>query len=154
MLRDPALVPLSRQHHDALALCVLTRRSLQEDPSSANIVALTQRAIEFHELELTHHFEIEEQTLFPAIGSTLGSLPLIDELIADHRNVEAIIVQMGIQPGDSLLAEFTGLLSRHIRREESELFEDIQRRLSPEVLQRLATEIDAKAMRVCHRPLL
>jgi len=33
MLRDPSLIPLSHQHHNGLALCVLVRRSLAADGS-------------------------------------------------------------------------------------------------------------------------
>jgi hemerythrin-like domain-containing protein len=40
------------------------------------------------------------------------------------------------------------LLRRHIRREENELFEDIQRRLPRKVLDALGAEIDTKAVRI------
>ena len=41
------------------------------------------------------------------------------------------------------------MLRRHIRREENELFEDIQRRMPKEKLDSVAKEIDARAVRVC-----
>ena len=68
MLRDPSLIPLSHQHHNGLALCVLTRRALAADPSPANIDRLARRVIDRYELELVNHFEIEEQVLFPVCG--------------------------------------------------------------------------------------
>ena len=40
MLRDPILVPLSHQHHNGLALCVMTRRSLAADSSAQNVAKL------------------------------------------------------------------------------------------------------------------
>ena len=43
MLRDPSLIPLSHQHHNGLALCVLTRRSLAADSSPGNIAKLARR---------------------------------------------------------------------------------------------------------------
>ena len=46
MLRDPALIPLSHQHHNGLALCVLTERSLAEDSSEANVAKLARKAID------------------------------------------------------------------------------------------------------------
>ena len=144
MLRDRSLIPLSQQHHNGLALCVLTERSLAQDASAANVTALARKAIDRYELELTNHFEIEEQILFPAIES-----PLIAGLIAEHRQLEAMIGRLRDEPSTAHLLEFTALLRTHIRREESELFEDIQRQLSREVLDSLGSEIDAKAVRIC-----
>jgi len=42
MLRDPALIPLSQQHHNGLALCVLTERALESDQSAATIERLAR----------------------------------------------------------------------------------------------------------------
>jgi hemerythrin-like domain-containing protein len=145
MLRDPSLIPLSHQHHNGLALCVLTRQSLAKDTSAENIAKLARRAIDRYELELTNHFEIEEQVLFPACGP----LPLIAELVADHRNLENFIDRLRAHPSAQLLEEFCALLSTHIRREEKELFEHIQRELPREVLDRAGSEIDRRAVRIC-----
>jgi hemerythrin-like domain-containing protein len=144
MLRDPSLIPLSQQHHNGLALCVLTERSLAQDSSTANVAKLARKAIDRYELELANHFEIEERILFPAVES-----PLISGLVAEHRQLEAMIGRMREEPAAALLLAFTALLRTHIRREESELFEDIQRRLPRETLDSLGAEIDAKAVRIC-----
>jgi hypothetical protein len=61
MLRDPALIPLSHQHHSGLALCVLTARALVSGRSDAAISRLARRVIDRYEIELTNHFGIEEQ---------------------------------------------------------------------------------------------
>jgi hemerythrin-like domain-containing protein len=145
MLRDPSLIPLSQQHHNGLALCVLTRRSLAEDASPANAAKLARRVIDRYELELVNHFEIEEQVLFPACGP----MPIIGELLADHRSVEALVAQLRTVPSAALLEQFCELLTRHIRREENELFEQIQRALPREVLDRAGGEIDRRAVRIC-----
>jgi iron-sulfur cluster repair protein YtfE (RIC family) len=149
MLRDPALIPLSQQHHNGLALCVLTERSLGADASPANVAKLAQRAIDRYEIELTNHFSIEEQLLFPVIERELGKMAIIAELVADHRALAAMIDQLRSAPSAERLETFCDLLRRHIRREENELFQDIQRRLPPGVLETVGHEIDAKAVRVC-----
>jgi hemerythrin-like domain-containing protein len=149
MLRDKTLIPLSQQHHNGLALCVLTERALREDESAENVAVLARKAIDRYELELTNHFEIEERDLFPAIERELGPYPLIAGLIADHRELEAMIGTMRSAPSAELLRRFTALLRTHIRREEGELFEDIQQRLPRETLDRLGQTIDAKAVRIC-----
>jgi len=149
MLRDPALVPLSQQHHNGLALCVLTERGLGADASPANVAKLAQRAIDRYDIELTNHFGIEEQLLFPMIERELGKMAILAELIADHRTLEGMIDQLRTAPSAERLKKFCELLRRHIRREENELFQDIQQRLPAGVLETVGKEIDARAVRVC-----
>jgi hemerythrin-like domain-containing protein len=145
MLRDASLIPLSHQHHNGLALCVMTRRSLAADSSAENVAKLARRAVDRYELELANHFEIEEQVLFPACGE----MPLIAQLVAEHRAMEGLIAELRAAPTAELLEKFCALLSGHIRREENELFEEIQRVLPREVLDRAGSEIDRRAVRIC-----
>jgi len=145
MLRDPSLIPLSQQHHNGLALCVLTRRALAEDSSVENVAKQTRRAIDRYELELANHFEIEEQVLFPECGP----MPIVSDLLGEHRAMEALIAELRTTPSAGLLEQFCALLSRHIRREENELFEQVQAVLPREVLDRLGCEIDRRAVRIC-----
>ncbi|HUE23966.1 MAG TPA: hemerythrin domain-containing protein [Bryobacteraceae bacterium] len=149
MLRDPNLIPLSHQHHNGLAMCVLTRRSLREDASPANVARLARRAIDRYELELVNHFEIEEQILFPAIEKALGKLSLVASLVAEHRQVEDLIAQLRTAPHEALLERLCGLLTAHIRREESDLFQVAQSRLPEPILRELGAAIDAKVVRIC-----
>lgn len=147
MLRDPALVPLSQQHHNGLALCVLTGRALRSDRSPESVARLARKAIDRYELELTNHFAIEEQILFPLIEQELGKTPAIGELIAEHRAIEHLIDELRARPSAALLESFCAMLRDHIRREENELFEDIQRRLPALVLAAAGREIEARAVR-------
>ncbi|HEY2017414.1 MAG TPA: hemerythrin domain-containing protein [Bryobacteraceae bacterium] len=145
MLRDPSLIPLSHQHHNGLAMCILVRRALAADPSAENVAKQTRRVIDRYEVELVNHFEIEEQVLFPACGP----MPIIAELVADHRAMEAFIAQLRAAPSAEVLEELFVMLSAHIRREESELFEKIQGSLPKDVLDRAGAEIDRRAVRIC-----
>jgi hemerythrin-like domain-containing protein len=149
MLRDPNLIPLSHQHHNALAMCVLTRRSLAADASPANVAQLARRAIDRYELELLNHFEIEEQILFPAIQTALGEISLVASLISQHRQVRDLIAQLRSAPTRELLERLCGLLAGHIRREENDLFQMVQARLPQTILRELGTAIHAKAVRIC-----
>ncbi|HTS63684.1 MAG TPA: hemerythrin domain-containing protein [Candidatus Acidoferrales bacterium] len=148
MLRDPSLIPLSHQHHNGLALCVLMRRSLAADNTPDNVARLARRAVDRFEIELVNHFEIEEQVLFPACGP----LPIVAELLREHRAIEGLAAQLRTAPSEELLEKFCGLLTTHIRREENELFEQLQRSLPRATLDRLGAEIDRRAVRVCLNP--
>jgi hemerythrin-like domain-containing protein len=145
MLRDASLIPLSHQHHNGLALCVMTRRSLDLDASAENLATLARRVVDRYELELANHFEIEEQVLFPLCGN----LPVVAELIAEHRAMEAMVAELRESPTGKLLERFCELLTSHIRREERELFEAVQRTLPRETLDAAGREIDMRAVRIC-----
>ena len=145
MLRDPSLVPLSRHHQHGLALCVLMRRSLAADSSAENVAAWARKAVDHYDVELVNHFAIEEQVLFPACGA----MPIIAELVSEHRAIEGIIAQFRGTPSADSLEQFCRLLTAHIRREENELFEEIQRVLPRSELDRAGAEIEVRAVRVC-----
>jgi hemerythrin-like domain-containing protein len=83
------------------------------------------------------------------VQKSLGELPLLAELIAQHREFECLIAQLRAAPSAALLEQLCELLSRHIRREESELFEMAQSRLPEPVLRELGTAIESKVVRVC-----
>ena len=149
MLRDLSLVPLSHQHHNGLALCVLTERSLGEDASQGNVARLCGRVVDRYEIELVNHFALEEQILFPAIGRELGDSALVAELIGEHRRMERLVDRLRNQPERETLDEFILLLRTHIRKEENVLFEDVQQRLSSAMLDGLGIQLEAKVIRVC-----
>lgn len=151
MLRDPSLVPLSHQHHDALVLCVEIRRGLA-NPARDKILALARRTANFGAVQLENHFGVEESILFPAIREKLGPLPLIEELVEDHRRMKSLATRAArAEQGEQaeILRQFAELLDAHIRREEGELFEDIQIRLPAETLQQLGRAIKAEVARAC-----
>ncbi len=148
MLRDRALVPLSQQHHNALALCVLTDRSLEKDASPETVARFAARAVGRYDLEISNHFAIEEEIVFPAIEQELGAQPIVADLAAEHRQLEKIVDHLRVAPDTETLREFSALLRKHIRREENELFEAIQQRIPRKVLDALGAEIDTKAVRI------
>ena len=148
MLRDHALVPLSQQHHNGLALCVLTERSLEGETPPETVARLAARAVDRWDLEISNHFAVEEEVVFPAIVQEFGAYPLLDEIVSEHRQLEKLVEQLRAAPDAALLRQFTDLLRRHIRREENDLFEEMQRRLPRRVLDALGAEIDTRAVRI------
>jgi hemerythrin-like domain-containing protein len=142
MLRDPSLVPLSRQHHYALALCVRIDRSLQ---AGAIELELWQPEIEEHfSQQIRVHFEAEEAVLFPAAERFPDLSSLVDELRADHQELRrhfALASARAMSASD--LREFADLLPRHIRKEERDLFEELQSLMTPDQLHTIGTQLEA-----------
>jgi hemerythrin-like domain-containing protein len=152
MLRHRSLHPLSHQHHNGLALCVLSARSLESDSSAENVARLCRKAADRFDLELVNHFELEEQELFPAIRAEFGPSPLVDRLVEEHRRLEQLALRLKHEPSLETLREFLALLRAHIRCEEEELFESVQNRLSEATMERLGAEFEARAVRICIEP--
>ena len=102
--------------------------------------------------ELLGHFQVEETVLFPAVRGSLDSSSIIDELVAQHRDMETLVGRVaassGVERAD-LLQQFGKLLSRHIRTEERQLFQEIQAKLPAKELGQLGQEIDGAVKKLC-----
>src|ERR1700693_222170 len=121
MLRDKSLIPLSRQHQRALALCVRIDRA---QPMPAADLESWQTEIDRHfEQEINIHFAAEEQVLFPSASQFPELIPLLKELIADHARLRESFNQARARAmsAESLQA-FATQLSAHIRKEERQIF--------------------------------
>jgi hemerythrin-like domain-containing protein len=149
MKRHESLIPLSHQHHDALSLCVLVERSLRADRSPANIEKQAQKAVTFAESEGENHFQLEEEILFPLIEQSLGGHPLIAQLREEHRQLRELAAHLAQSPDILTLESFTKLLASHVRREEKELFEDVQHRLPEPFFAQAGEAMRARAIQIC-----
>ncbi|HWO43846.1 MAG TPA: hemerythrin domain-containing protein [Candidatus Eisenbacteria bacterium] len=126
-MRHPALIPLSHDHHHALALALRCRKQALGQLKPLGKAGLCERAREarnFFSLHLAAHFHAEEAALFPMIES-LGAEqgPLIDRLKHEHERLRSLVDAMEASDGlGKVLFEFGDLLESHVRREERELF--------------------------------
>lgn len=154
MLRDKNLIPLSRQHQHALALCVRIERASPIDESKLDQWQ-TEMAQQF-EAEIKIHFAAEEQTVFPAARSIVDLNPLVDQLLDEHRQLCSFFQkaeQKQMRPEE--IAAFARSLSEHVRKEERQLFERLQQTLPAEELERMGRELDRaleSASQICSLP--
>jgi hemerythrin-like domain-containing protein len=141
MLRDKNLVPLSRQHQHALALCVRIDRGA---PIPESDLAAWQAEIAQHfRAEIRIHFAAEEQFVFPPARAFPELNLLVEELISEHawlRERFAKAEAQGMAAGE--IAEFAQGLSAHIRKEEWQLFERLQELLGSEKLSVMGQELE------------
>jgi hemerythrin-like domain-containing protein len=141
MLRDKSLIPLSHQHQRALALCVRIDRA---QPIRATDVESWLAEIEqLFEQEIRIHLAAEEQVLFPAAGLFAELVPLVGELITDHASLRESFDRAKARTMSSDdLPVFAGQLSAHIRKEERQLFESLQRLMNKEDLAELGIRLE------------
>lgn len=133
MRRDARLRGLSAEHQEAL---LFGRRLLEvasgpEEELHASWEVLRHR---FH-AEVQPHFLTEEQELLPALEA-VGEEWLVARVWEDHEALRALVLASD-EPLRVRLEKLGLRLIAHVRFEESQVFEVAQRRLPPEVLERI-----------------
>ena len=152
--RHSSLIPLSHQHRDALALAFRLHHPAPPGPVTAMTPASTPQSraadtLAFFDRHLVAHFRAEEDVLFPFLRARPASdrdrAALLDALVADHRQLEALRDRVAAADGDAALAPelaaFADLLEAHVRREERELFEHFPDAIAADDAEALAAAI-------------
>src|SRR5947209_16501013 len=143
MWRDPSLRCLSREHQHGLALCVRLRRRIQAAAvPESELATLRAEVRHFYESEARAHFDAEEQVLFPAADRFAELRALAQQLRGEHVELRRRAGEIDTAGADGL-ADFAELLSTHIRKEENELFEGMQKLMPREELDALAKPLEA-----------
>lgn len=127
MKRDPALVWLSRDHHQALAVALRLRRATAETASEARTDALR-----FWSTAGRAHFRLEEEVLLPAFACHGDAHhPLVARALCDHVAIRQRMdsLEHDRSPELACLHELGKILSEHVRLEERELFALIEHTL-------------------------
>lgn len=155
--RHPTLIPLSRDHHDALALAFRLSHPSPPGPASAMTPPSTaegraRETLDFFVAHLDGHFRAEEDVLFPALLASRAAddacRARIAQLVAEHRVMEAqrAAIASALTAGSGLhaaLDAFAGTLESHVRREERELFVHFAELLAEPAATALAAPIEA-----------
>jgi hypothetical protein len=154
MLRDKSLIPLSHQHQHALALCVRLDRALQA--GEVELGAWQAEIAQIFEQEIGFHFAAEEKELFPAAMRFPEVRHLVEELAGEHGALRDLFSRAATGTLDAAgLQTLVDKLATHIRKEERQLFEEMQKRMSAQDLLALGTALEkalAEASKACILP--
>lgn len=141
VLRDKNLIPLSHQHQHALALCVRLDRALQA--KDVDLEAWQSEIQAIFEQEIGIHFAAEEKIIFPPARRLPELQSLIEELLAEHAVLRDFFARASARSlNHADLQMFAARLSQHIRKEERELFEALQRSMTVQQLSALGTDLN------------
>jgi len=144
--RHESLIPLSREHHYGLMLCLRIHRGITLHGDDETWVrAKAAQAAEFFATNLVAHFRAEEEALFPAMRDFAGASELLSELISDHRELEQLAARLCARSVARLaeaLARFADLLEAHIRKEERELFPLYEKEASAELAAKVGSAVN------------
>jgi hypothetical protein len=128
--RHPALVPLSEQHHHELAHARRLLRAAGVGPEER--LAVASAYVDAFFTETVGHFRREEEILFPLYVRHAGSTPVLERILREHMELHGLVRALRAEAaaGDiapEALRTLGGLLHDHVRVEERELFEEIER---------------------------
>lgn len=130
MKRAPALVPLSREHHEAL---VLARRACEPGRPQAQPGALRAHLLQRWDAQFQAHFACEEAHLLPALQAA-GESEAAGEALRQHAAVRDAIARL--RAGDlHALPAWGEAMRDHVKWEERQLFPLAQRVLDLAALQ-------------------
>jgi hemerythrin-like domain-containing protein len=142
MLRDKNLIPLSHQHQHALALCVRIDRAFQA--GEVELEPWLAELQQIYEQEIGIHFVAEEKQIFPAARRFSNLQPLVDELLREHVMLREYFMKAATRAMTAEdLKALAERLSAHIRKEERQLFEGMQKEMSPEELSRIGAALES-----------
>ena len=138
--RDSALIPLSRDHHQALFAAQQLRRAGEDTAASARDAFLG-----FWRERGRAHFRAEEEVLLPAYaGHGDPHHPLVARALCEHAVIRhrADALAGGAAAAVDDLHELARLLDDHVRLEERELFPLIEAALPQEDLAALGAALE------------
>lgn len=144
MKRHKSLIPLSKQHHDALILAQLIKKNSPPYKGlPTDLAGKRKYTLEKFREHLVPHFEAEELILIPFIIGRSKEIDLLcEEVIAEHQKIADLVEEIRTEKAvEKNLNELGFLLSSHIRKEERKLFQTIQEILSEDQLIKLGKEL-------------
>ena len=146
MKRHEALIPLSKEHHEILVMAQLLKVDSPDYPKLPNdILGKIKYAVSVYINILKPHIDFEEEELFPLIA---GVSEEIDQLIYmlqdDHTEIENLFQKIKGEVNQAwLMNELGKLIEQHVRQEERELFELIQKYADEPLLHKIALSTTA-----------
>jgi hemerythrin-like domain-containing protein len=144
MKRNPALYTLSHDHHQGLILAQqLKKGAPQYKGMPSTLKDKKEYTLSFYITELRKHFQDEEEILFPAVKNRNHELDnKITEIISEHRKMELLIKDLEkTDQLENVFDELGWLLEQHIRKEERDLFMEIEKVLSDDELKIISDKI-------------
>jgi hypothetical protein len=141
--RHDSLVPLSHDHHHALAQARRLERTASMD-DEADRRRATDDFINFYLGSLLRHFREEEELFFAPLIDEKGAQESVIRALTEHLRVHARVRRLKRDLADgevepNQLVELSKLLTAHVRFEERDLLPLVEDLLSEEELRELAT---------------
>ena len=152
MKRHTALIPLTHDHHHALAQARRLRLASQQ--SSEQRLAQAREFLIFFDRDTVEHFRDEEEVVFPLVVGEPEAETHLSRLMLEHLRIHALVgvlrasVERGNVEGPAL-EDLGILLTGHIRYEEKVLFPFIERAIPDVLLRDVHIRLDLSDASAC-----
>ena len=159
--RHSALIPLSKEHFSHLVYAKRLREGKPENiesnwPERSDEKKLIHQTKEYFTVDMLHHFELEEQEVFPIYKMYLEEnspeKELLDFIIKHHKIVKEKIISIDTLEGKELVKQLKEIgtdIEEHIRKEERQLYEDIQKKIPTDELMEIGRILKEKSILKC-----
>ena len=139
LYRAPALVPLSRDHHEALIQALWLRRRAGQAPAA-------RAFLDFHHGELEGHMADEEDVVLPVAEPV--DAPGCARIREEHGRLRALAASLetAVEAGAAVaptMEELAALLHDHVRYEERVFFMTLQAALPETTLMAMGEALEA-----------
>lgn len=144
MKRHESLITLSHDHHEGLIIAQLLRKDVPDyEGMPTSVQGKVEHLQKYYQNDLSVHFFKEEDVLFPAVTGLSDEIAqLVQELISQHQQIKSAIALVFRQEASADSLHELGLLLRdHIRKEERQLFPQIQEMATEELLNELHAKL-------------
>lgn len=146
MKRHDSLVPLSKFHRSVLFLALVAKKNAPPVKGyPTTLEGKKDYALAFYKNRLNDHFQLEEEKLLPAVRGKDKSLDkLVEEILLERQKLRKLFDQL--QNSNDLEFDLDNLgkaLEKHIRREERQLFQQVQQTLTPMEMDQLRFTLES-----------
>jgi hemerythrin-like domain-containing protein len=134
MRRHDTLIPLTHDHHHALARARRLGAAAAAAPAARKAVALD--FIDFYRKDTLLHFREEEELIFPLVVDCEEAEAALSRLMMEHLRIHALVRTLVTEVGEDDLRPETmdglaTLLEGHIRFEEKTFFPLVEKLAAP-----------------------
>jgi iron-sulfur cluster repair protein YtfE (RIC family) len=140
--RHPGLIPLTHDHHHALAQARRLRIAA-EGGNEEELLARSREFFQFFHDDTITHFREEEEIVFPLAVGDERATPLLTQITLEHLQLHHLVALLGAQIGAGVISadaarRLAVALESHIRLEEGKVFPLLEQMVPGDRLDTLA----------------
>ena len=131
MKRHEILIPYSRFHRQILFLALISKRNAPNVKGyPTEIQDKVDFALDFYKNELSPHFLEEKTKLFNQYQGRDNEIDeLIEDLLKEREEIMLLFDELSLKREESILNKLGDLLEKHVRKEERQFFQLLQRKI-------------------------
>jgi hypothetical protein len=131
MKRHEKLIPYSHFHRKILFLALISKSNAPDVKGyPTKIESKIDFALDFYKNELSYHFLQEKTKLFDQYQHRDSEIDLlVKDLLKEREKIKLLFHQLSLERKEGILNSLGELLEKHVRKEEREFFELLQRKI-------------------------